>query len=117
MRSRFHAILQVLQLPLDTVNGVRPLELASVRAGAAMWVMQTTESGDLLQRRGRWANRRMMDIYVQEVTALVYLKRIPEHTKNHVLMVSDSFLQVLAKAELFTQARIPPSSWFVLFRE
>ena len=117
LRSRFHAILQALQLPLDTVNGVRPLELASVRAGAATWVMQTTESGDLLQRRGRWANRRMMDIYVQEVTALVYLKRVPEHTKNHVLMVSDSFLQVLAKAELFTQARIPPSSWFVLFRE
>lgn len=46
------------------------------------------ENGDLLQRPGRWANRKMMGIYVQEVTALVYLKRVPEQTKKHVFLIA-----------------------------
>eukprot|EP00435_Cladocopium_sp_Y103_P060225 s990_g22.t1 len=75
LRTRFHQVLSALKLPLVTLDGVRPMELSSIRAGAATWIMQTTESADLLQRRGRWANRKMMDIYVQEVTALVYLKK------------------------------------------
>eukprot|EP00435_Cladocopium_sp_Y103_P059653 s1616_g21.t1 len=66
LRNRFHQVLAALKLPLEPYNGLRPLELASIRAGAATWIISMLESGDLLQRRGRWANRRMMDIYVQE---------------------------------------------------
>ena len=73
------------------------------------------ENGDLLQRPGRWANRKMMDIYVQEVTALVYLKRVPEQTKKHVFLIADYSFEVLHKATIFSQARIPPSTWYVLF--
>eukprot|EP00435_Cladocopium_sp_Y103_P013722 s2211_g3.t1 len=98
LRTRFHQVLSALKLPLVTIDGVRPMELSSIRAGAATWIMQTTESADLLQRRGRWANRKMMDIYVQEVTALVYLKKVPLEAKNMVLLVADSFVNEMQKA-------------------
>eukprot|EP00435_Cladocopium_sp_Y103_P019932 s4028_g4.t2 len=107
LRSRFRCILQALQLPLVPHNDTRPLELASIRAGSATWLMQMVESGDLLQRRGRWANRKMMDIYIQEVTAQIYLQKVPAATKDIVLAVADSFLLVLNKAEALLRARIP----------
>eukprot|EP00435_Cladocopium_sp_Y103_P047077 s582_g13.t1 len=52
LRNRLRAVLAALQLPLTNAGGLRPLELASIRAGSATWLMQTVESGDLLQRRG-----------------------------------------------------------------
>ena len=115
LRLRFQSILSALKLPKTDYNGVRPLELASIRAGAATWIMATTESGDLLQRRGRWANRRMMDIYVQEVTALLYLQQMPALAKDTVLQVASSFPQVMAKACELVQADIPLNVWPLMF--
>ena len=102
---------------LAPYNGARPLELASIRAGAATWLMQVMESGDFLQRRGRWANRKMMDIYVQEVTALVYLQRLPTQTKETVIAVAGAFPQVLLRAEAMIHAGIPLNAWHVLFQD
>ena len=62
-RSRFKQVLPALQLPVDPYNGARPLELASI------W------KGDLLQRRGRWANRKII--------ALMYLKTVPPTTQRY----------------------------------
>ena len=101
---------------MSSYNGARALELASIRAGAATWIIQRIESGDLLQRRGRWANRKMMDIYIQEVSALMYLMRVPVSSKNKVLTVADSFPGVLDKAELLLRANIPSQAWHVLFQ-
>ena len=115
LRSRFRSILEALQLPLQHWQGMRPLELASIRAGAATWILQTTESGDLLQRRGRWQNRKMMDIYVQEMTALIYLQRVPDSTRSRVLSIASSFPSVLHRARQFTLAKIPTSLWYKLF--
>ena len=116
LRARFRDILKALSLPTSTHNGAKPLELASIRAGSATWILQTTEDGDLLQRRGRWANRKMMEIYVQEVTALIYLQRMPELTRTQVLKIADAFLEVKAKALQFSYASIPTSAWYRLFR-
>eukprot|EP00435_Cladocopium_sp_Y103_P036173 s3587_g9.t1 len=116
LRSRFRQVLAALQLPLQTYNGARPLELASIRAGAATWMMQVLENGDLLQRRGRWANKKMMEIYVQEISALTYLTKVPQASKDRVLAVAGSFLNVLNKAEVFLLAKIPPRSWPILFQ-
>ena len=116
LRNRFHQVLRALELPLSSYNGARALELASIRAGAATWIIQRIESGDFLQRRGRWANRKMMDIYIQEVSALMYLMRVPATTKNKVLTIADSFLGVLAKAEFLLRAKIPVQAWHVLFQ-
>ena len=62
LRSRFKQVLKALKLADSTFNGARPVELAFIRAGSATRIMQVLESEDLLQRRGRWANRKMMDI-------------------------------------------------------
>lgn len=78
--------------------------------------MQTMESPDMLQRRGRWANRKMMDIYIQEITAVVYLQRMPAETKSVILTVADSFLNVVNKAEIFIRAKIPTNAWQILFQ-
>ena len=115
LRSRFQSVLRALQLPEQVYNGVRPLELASIRAGAATWIMSTMESGDLLQRRGRWANRKMMDIYVQEVTALLFLQQMPSGTKQTVIQVASSLLEVLHRAEQMVRANIPTNVWSILF--
>ena len=77
-----------------------------------MWMIQMMESGDLLQRRGRWANRKMMDIYVQEVSALLYLKKVAEATKA----MADAFPGVFCKAETFVHANILTSAWHILFQ-
>ena len=41
----------------------------------------------------------MIDIYVQEVTALVYLQKVPLETKDVVLQVARSCQHVLFRAE------------------
>ena len=56
-----------------------------------------------------------MDIYMQEITALVYLQRVPQETKSVVLTVADSFVNVVGKAEVFLKANVPVNAWAVLF--
>ena len=115
LRQRFQSILDSLHLPKLSYNGVRPLELASIRAGAATWIASTTENGELLQRRGRWANRRMMDVYVQEVTALVYLKQVPPQARETVLQVAAAFSEVCLRADEMNRANIPLNVCPILF--
>eukprot|EP00438_Fugacium_kawagutii_P032989 Skav223990 [mRNA] locus=scaffold6785:46494:53610:+ [translate_table: standard] len=115
LRQRFKTILKALDLPTQHDGSVRALELASVRAGSATWIMQTTESPDLLQRRGRWANRKMMDIYVQEISAVIYLQQIAPATKDKVLGIASAFPAVLLRAQQYVDASIPTSTWSSLF--
>ena len=77
--------------------------------------LQVTEDGDLLQRRGRWANRKMMDIYVQEVQSLIYLKKISETARRRVFTLSSVFLQTLGQAEHLEHFSIPCNLWRFLF--
>ena len=79
-------------------------------------MMQVLDNGQLLQRRGRWANRKMMDIYVQEITALMCLQRVPPSNKDLVTTVASSFTEVVDKAELPLRAKIPARSWHILFQ-
>lgn len=80
LRNKFRSVLQALRLPLSLFNGCKALELASIHAGSATGLMQTLESADLLQRRGRGANRKMMDM--QERMALV--QRAPQDTRKQL---------------------------------
>lgn len=115
LRNRLKSILNALGLPTEPTNGMKPLELASIRAGSATWIMQTTESLDFLQRRGRWANRKMMDIYVQELTAMIYLQRVHPAAKEKVIKIASAFPEVLARAQQFVACQVPPSTWPSLF--
>ena len=65
LRSRFQALMKALDLPSGVFN-MKALDLGSLRAGGATWLMQVAESGDLVRRRGRWVSEKIMSIYPQE---------------------------------------------------
>ena len=115
LRVRLRQVLVALRLQSESRPDSRALDLGSFRAGGATFIIQVTEDGDLLQRRGRWANRKMMEIYVQEVSALLYLKRVPDDVRSHVLQIAGAFPNFLEDAVKFKQAKIPESVWFLLF--
>ena len=116
-RSRFKSLLAALSLPSVSVNDVRALDPGSLRAGGATFIISTTECGELCRRRGRWANFKMMEIYVQELNAVLYLKKISELARSKILAVGGIFPEVLEKVKAFSQAKIPVVAWrFLLFR-
>ena len=117
LRTRFQTLMRALGLPLAVHNGMKPLDLGSLRAGGATWLMQTTESTDFVQRRGRWINGKVMNIYLQETTALQYLKSLPPPIVEKTMILAKSFPAVLEKAELLTFSKIPTQSWFILFSQ
>ena len=107
--------MTALKLQADSLADSRALDLGSFRAGGATFVIQATEDGDLLQRRGRWANRKMMEIYVQEVSSILYLKKVPDDVRHHVLQIAGAFSQFLSEAWKLKQAKIPEHVWYLLF--
>jgi hypothetical protein len=94
---------------------MRCLDLGSLRSGGATFIITMTENSELCRRRGRWASFKMMDIYIQETMALQYMRIIPLQTRDRILQVASSFSEVLLKAKALSKARIPLSSWFLLF--
>ena len=114
-RNRFKTVLTALSLPMTTSAGIRALDPGSLRAGGATYIIQMTESGELCRRRGRWANYKMMEIYVQELNALLYFRKISELARSKTLMVSGTFLNVLRRAEELQRAQIPSHVWSILF--
>ncbi len=81
-RSRFKSVLSALSLPSSSTSEIRALDPGSLRAGGATYIIQTTECGELCRRRGRWANYKMMEIYVQELNALLYFRKISELARS-----------------------------------
>ena len=100
LRSRFRALCKALELPQSKYCGIKPL---SLRPGGATWLLQTTESGELVMRRGRWAACRVMSIYLQEVSAITFLNKIPVSSKSKILKLADNFHRLHQKALSFLQ--------------
>ena len=114
-RARFKTILEALALPSSPQREMRILDPGSLRAGGATYIIQTTESGELCRRRGRWANYKMMEIYVQELSSLLYMQKISVLASHKVLEVSQAFLPVLRRSKELSDASIPISAWRFLF--
>ncbi len=64
LRTRFRSLLNGLGLPTGVVGGRRPLDLGSLRAGGATWLLNMSENPGLTRRRGRWLNNKTMEIYI-----------------------------------------------------
>ena len=114
-RVRFRQVLDALRLPSIVVGGQKVLDPGSLRAGGASFLLLSTEDSELVRRRGRWSNHRMMEIYVQEVTALTYTKQLNEKTINCITVTARSFPEILRKSICLQAAKIPPKAWFVIF--
>ena len=117
MRLRLRQVCNALKLPEKPFNGIKPLDLGSLRAGGATWLLQSSESGDLVMRRGRWSSYRMMSIYVQEVAAVSFLAKIPPDSKEKILAVMSFFPEMLRVVAELDFAQIPVSVWPILFAQ
>ncbi|CAK9009021.1 Terminal uridylyltransferase 7 (TUTase 7) (Zinc finger CCHC domain-containing protein 6) [Durusdinium trenchii] len=115
LRARFRSVMEALCLPTTTCKGVKALDLGSLRPGGATHLLQTTESGDLVMRRGRWASYRVMSIYIQEVSATSYLSLLEPDVRDKVLTTAACFPAFLEKAEHLDRAEIPKHVWYFLF--
>ncbi|CAE7829752.1 unnamed protein product [Symbiodinium sp. CCMP2592] len=111
LRNRFQKLMLALRLGPGIVPKVRDFDMGSLRAGGATWLMDATENPDYVRRRGRWITTKVMEIYVQEVTALTFLPRLPDDVKQHVFAWAGAFAATLEKAERWHEFSIPPSSW------
>jgi len=114
-RNRFRSVLQALQLPLVHTPALKALDPGSLRPGGATWIMQMTDNGELVRRRGRWQNYRIMEVYIQEVSSLLYLQKIPRQSRDLILEVAAFFGQVVQRADNFLSSAIPTNVWYILF--
>ena len=116
LRARFQKICDILGLPDGKQAGKKGLELGSFRPGGATWLLQNTENPELVRRRGRWLSPRIMDIYLQEVEAATFLADQPLSVRTKVMEIASTFPAVLANATLWSNAKIPSSTWYFLLQ-
>ena len=114
-RNRFKTVLSAIGLPTVHSATMKALDPGSLRAGGASWLMQVTDSGDIVRRRGRWQNQRIMEVYVQEVGSLIYLQYLDPLTRQKVIELASHFTTVLNRALSLESAKIPHNIWFLLY--
>jgi hypothetical protein len=117
LRTRFRHLLAALKLPTTQVGNLRPLDLGSLRSGGATWHLQVSEDAEYTRRKGRWLSFKVMEIYVQESLALVYLKRISEQSKQINFALARAFTSILDRAKQLHAARVPFSVWYALMKQ
>ena len=117
LRSRLSKLLTKLGLPSKPQDSPKPMTLASFRPGGATHLMNLTESAELVRRRGRWASFRIMEIYLQEVSASTYLNLVAPQAKQNVLLACAVFPVIFKQVIKFSASKIPPSAWFFLLTQ
>ena len=115
LRSRFKSVLGGIGLDSSGYSSGKALDLGSMRAGGATWLLETTENGNLVQRRGRWISEKVMALYIQELTANIFMARLSEPVKNKILRLAHAFPHLSRKAAELQNANIPPGAWFRVF--
>ena len=115
LRVRFRSLLHGLGLPTVVVDGRRPLDLGSLRAGGATWLLNMSENPDLTRRRGRWLNNKTMEIYVQEASSVLYLSTISEAARDRIFLLVKAFPSILLRVRQLHDANIQPHLWPFIF--
>ena len=114
LRNRFKQVAKALGVPTTPGKDVLHLELASLRAGGATWLMLASDNPDLVRRRGRWINSKVTEIYVQEVSALQLLPKLSFTSRQLVFGALEQFSSLWEKVRFFAEAKIPPKVWYSL---
>ena len=92
--ANFRLLMNGLKLPTQQGSGLTP---ASLRSGGATFWYQLTDSPDFVRFRGRWANLRMLEVYIQEVGAATFLNDQPLSTRKQVASFASSAAFLLAE--------------------
>eukprot|EP00438_Fugacium_kawagutii_P004823 Skav226390 [mRNA] locus=scaffold1631:67277:74756:+ [translate_table: standard] len=114
LRSRFSALLRALDLPTSKKNGCQPFGLSSLRPGGATWMLDVTENSELVRRRGRWLSNRVMEVYLQEISAATFLQKLSATQRSKIFQFATDFETVLQQALFFLNRAIPPRTWYLL---
>ena len=109
-------MLAALRLPIQKIGDMKALDPGSLRSGGATWHLQMTEDGEYTRRKGRWLSAKIMEIYIQETAALMYLKKIPATSCEFVLKVAHLFPAVFSKVRHYSRLGLAPTAWFVLLQ-
>ena len=116
LRNRFRQLLVAANLPTVTTAGKRALDPGSLRPGGATWLLQQYENGELVQRRGRWMNYRVMSIYIQEVGAFQFLAELGDEQRQQILLLAQCFPETLKVVMQYQKAKIPEAIWWKLLQ-
>ena len=76
LRKRFQKLVEASGLSRLPSGVKRGLDLGSLRAGGASWLLMVSEDSELVRRRGRWINNKVMEIYVQEAASIQFLPQL-----------------------------------------
>ena len=114
LRSRFKRLLAALKLKPNVIPGIRDMDLGSLRAGGATWLMSVSEDPEMVRRRGRWINTKIMAVYVQEVSSVLLLPKLPDTTKIWIFAWANALQEATRTADESKQLRIQPRMWFSL---
>ena len=114
LRQRFKQLLTELGIANVTLNG-KTLDPGSLRPGGATWILQQTEDSEFTRRRGRWVNQRVMELYIQEISAFQIMSAIPHASLTKVFQLCEIFPEALCGATSFWQAHIPSHVWYHLW--
>ena len=115
LRTRLRQLLGALKIPAVPTQGALHLELASLRAGGASWMMLVCEDPGLVQRRGRWLSARVFEIYIQEVGTLQFIPALPAEARYRIRRALDEYHTLVQAARFLQNAGIAPKNWFSLF--
>ena len=79
-------------------------------------MLHSTESPQTVQRRGRWASARVMEIYLQEVLVTTFTQRLRPQTREQIHFYASGFSSLIQQSILFLNAGIPTKAWFWLLK-
>ena len=116
LRKRFSALLGALSLPTEKKGEIQPFTLGSLRPGGATFLLHASESSELVRRRGRWLSSRVMEIYLQEVLACTYVKKLDPKVRERIDSLSLGFAGILNHVLYFLKFGVPSKTWRWLLR-
>ena len=116
LRKRFGSLMTALSLPTRKEPDQVVFDLGSLRPGGASWMLHSTESPQTVQRRGRWASARVMEIYLQEVLVTTFTQRLRPQTREQIHFYASGFSSLIQQSILFLNAGIPTKAWFWLLK-
>ena len=114
LRLRFQKLLGALQIDKLPDGLSRGLDLGSLRAGGASWLLLTSEDSELVRRRGRWISHKIMEVYVQEAAEIQFLPRLDKNTRDVILNGAGIFPHIVSKIQIFAVSQIPETAWKAL---
>ena len=107
-RKRWKCIGEALAIPTGG-KGITP---ASLRAGGVTAYYLSTEDIPRLLRRARWATAQQLTTYVQEVSPLEFLSKLPIAHRDRLTRLAALLPDVLQLALNLLHANVPTTLWY-----